>query len=288
LLGDGFRRKPEPSFSPLSVHTMNLKPIGPAPYTFAIAAAALAALLHAGAAQAQLRPLSDQDLSATHGQGLLVLSNSSYGGFDFTRIALGGDVALNANFRNVRLGEYNYAPRNGSGADIDMPLLQFGRSDASAAQRLVQITNPYLEFVYRNVGNAGQREVVGMRFGFDSIAGDVGLTLSTLSGSMRIDGGAAGVLDSHTDAGGGKRWNGSCSGSCLSLAQVGGVKAGDASGASRDFWLSVLKTPVQFQAPSGTTQIPDIAQAGFWLNWRDRLAALNTTGTPPPNLPLAR
>jgi hypothetical protein len=246
-----------------------------------------AALLHAGAAQAQLRPLSDVDLSATRGQGMLVLSNSSANGFDFTRIALGGDVMLNANFRNIRLGEYNYAPRNGSGADIDMPLLQFGRSDAGDAQRLVQITNPYIEFVYRNVGDAAKREVVGMRFGFESIAGDIGLRIDTLSGSMRIDGGAAGAVESRLDSGGGKRWDGNCGAPCLPLAQVGAVRAGDASGPSRDFWMAVLKTPVQFQAAAGMPA-PDMAQSGFWMNWRDRLTALNTTGTPPPNLPPAR
>ncbi|WP_245549311.1 hypothetical protein [Noviherbaspirillum massiliense] len=217
------------------------------------------------------------------------MSNSSYGGFDFTRIAFGADVTLNANLRDIRLGEYNYAARNGTGADIDMPLLQFGRSDASDAQRLVKITNPYVEFVYRNVGDASTREVVGLRFGFDSIAGDIGLTLKTLSGSMLIDGGAAGTLDSRTDAGGGKRWDGSCTAaSCLSLAQIGGVRAGDSTGASRDFWISVLKNDVQFQAPPGTTQVPDIARAGFWLNWRDRLTALNVNAAPPPNMPLVR
>jgi hypothetical protein len=265
----------------VAFETMSVKRIG-------LVLSSAAALLCAASASAQLRPLSEQELSTTRGQGLLVLTNSNYGGFDFTRIALGADVTLNANFRNIRLGEYTTAPRNGTGADIDMPLLQFGRSDAGDAQRLVHITNPYLEFVYRNVGDATRREVVGMRFGFDGIAGDVGLRLATLSGSMRIDGGAAGLLDSHTDAGGGKRWDGSCTGTCLSLAQIGAVRAGDASGASRDFWISTLKTAVQFQPPSGTVQMPDAAQAGFWMNWRDRLSAINTTGTAPPNLPLVR
>lgn len=253
-----------------------------------LAALGAAVTLHAGTASAQLRALSEQELSAHHGQGFLVLNNSSYGGFDFTRIALGADVTLNSNFRNIRLGEYNYAPRNGTGADIDIPLFQYGRSDGTEAQRLVQITNPYLEFVYRNVGDAATREVVGMRFGFESISGDIGLTLSTLSGSMLVDGGAAGMLDSRTDPGGGKRWDGSCTAPCLNFAQMGGVRAGDLNGPSRDFWISALKTAVQFQAPAGMDQMPDLAQAGMWLNWRDRLSALNTTGTPPPNLPPAR
>jgi hypothetical protein len=195
----------------VAFETMSVKRIG-------LVLSSAAALLCAASASAQLRPLSEQELSTTRGQGLLVLTNSNYGGFDFTRIALGADVTLNASFRNIRLGEYNTAPRNGTGADIDMPLLQFGRSDA----------------------------------------------------------------------GGGKRWDGSCTGTCLSLSQVGAVRAGDASGASRDFWISTLKTAVQFQPPSGTVQMPDAAQAGFWMNWRDRLSAINTTGTAPPNLPLVR
>lgn len=247
----------------------------------------VAAMLSVSPAWGQLRAMSDQEMSSTHGQGFLVLNNSSYGGYDFSRIGLGADITLNANFRNIRLGEYNYATRNGTGADIDMPLLQFGRSDGTDAQRLVQITNPYLEFVYRNAANAATREVVGMRFGFESISGDIGLTLSTLSGSMLVDGGAAGVLDSRTDPGGGKRWDGSCTAPCLNFAQLGGVRAGDANGPSRDFWIAALKEAVQFQAPTGLSA-PDVAQAGMWMNWRDRLSAINTTGTPPPNLPLVR
>lgn len=262
---------------------MKLKPVAKALPYFACALS-----LCASAAHAQLRPLSDQDLSANYGQGLLELSNSSFGGYDFTRIALGADVNLNANFTNIRLGEYAYAPRNGTGADIDMPLLQFGRSDGTDAQRLVKITNPYIEFVYRNVGNAATREVVGMRFGFDSIDGDIGLKIASLSGSMRVDGGAAGVLDSRTDPGGGKRWDGACAAPCLPLSQVGGVRAGDTTGPSRDFWISVLKTGVQFQAPANLPQVPDMAQAGFWMNWRDKLSALTVNGTPPPNLPPVR
>jgi hypothetical protein len=251
-----------------------------------LAALGAAATLHAGTASAQLRPLSEQEMSAHHGQGFLVLNNSSYGGFDFTRIALGADVTLNANLRSIRLGEYNYAPRNGTGADIDMPLLQFGRSDGTEAQRLVQISNPYFEFVYRNAGNAATREVVGMRFGFETISGDIGLTLSTLSGSMRVDGGAAGILDSNTDPGGGKRWDGSCTAPCLDFSQLGGVRAGDVNGPSRDFWISTLKTAVQFQPPAGIDQPSAAAQAGMWLNWRDRLTAI--VGSPPPNLPPVR
>jgi hypothetical protein len=108
---------------------------------------------------------------------------------------------------------------------------------------------------------------------------------------MYVDGGANGVLDSHTDPNGGVRWDGSCAAgasNCLSFAQLGGVHAGDATGASRDFWFSVLKTAVQFPTANGMTQAPDLAQAGYWMNWRDKLTAINVNGAPPPNIALGK
>jgi hypothetical protein len=240
---------------------------------------------------AQMQPLTEDELSRTRGQGLIAMSNTSLGGYDFSRIALDADVTLSANFRSMRLGEYSYAARNGLGADIDMPLLQFGRSDGSEAQRLVRITNPYMEFVYKPGVNGGAREVIGMRLGFDGISGDVGLKINSLSGSLRVAAnapdGSGLLLDSRTDALGGKRWDGACAAPCLPMAQLGGVTAGDASGPSRDFWISILKTGVQFAAPAGGTA-PDMAQAGVWLNWRDKLTALSTNGIAPPNLPKGR
>ncbi|MYM32130.1 hypothetical protein GTP58_27735 [Duganella sp. CY15W] len=243
------------------------------------------------AASAQMQPMSEDELSAMHGQGLVTMTNTSLNGFDFSKVALDADITLSANLRNMRLGEYTYAARNGSGADLDIPLLQFGRSDGTDAQRVVQISNPYFEFVYRNAADGASREAIGMRFGFESIKGDIGLQITTLSGSMKVTGtaadGATVVLDSRTDALGGKRWDGACTGSCLSLAQLGGVTAGDASGGSRDFWISLLKTNVQFPSASGLPA-SDTAQAGMWLNWRDKLQALNTSGITPPNLPKGR
>ena len=243
-------------------------------------------------AQAQLQPMTEEDMSRVRGQGLIEMSNTTYGGYDFSRVALDADITLNANFRSTRLGEYTVAGRNGLGADIDMPLLQFGRSDGTEAQRYVHITNPYIEFVYKSAANGAPREVIGMRLGFDTISGDVGLKLNTLSGSMRVAGtaadGSAIAMDSRTDlAGGGKRWDGACTAPCLPMAQVGGVTAGDAAGPRRDFWISLLKNGVQF-APGANGQAPDMAQAGVWLNWRDKLTAITTNGATPPNLPKVR
>ena len=242
-------------------------------------------------ASAQMQRMSEEELSNTRGQGLVTMTNTSLGGYDFSKVALDADITLSANLRNMRLGEYSYSLRNGTGADIDVPLLQFGRSDGTEAQRLVHISNPYFEFVYRNAADGASREVIGMRFGFDAISGDVGLKINTLSGSMLVSGtaadGSAVTLDSHTDTLGGKRWDGSCAAPCLTLSQLGGVTAGDAAGASRDFWISLLKTGVQFPTAAGLAP-SDTAQAGVWLNWRDKLQALSTNGLTPANLPKVR
>lgn len=273
------------SSSPL---VMNLKTMPfRAGRSLSVVALGVCGLLASAGVAAQGQTLSDSELSEVTGQALMSLNNTSLNGLDFARITIGADIQLNANFKNIRFGEYTDATRNGGGADIDMPLLQFGRSDGTAAQRLVNITDPYLEIVYRGAAGSATREIVGMRFGFGGIAGDLGLKINTLSGSVRIDAGANGVVDSHGDPGGGRRWDGSCTAPCLALSQVGGVTAGDASGPSKDFWISVLKSSVQFPT-GGNGSLPDIAQPGFWLNWRDKLQGTNINLPPPPNLPPAR
>lgn len=253
------------------------------PYRLALAACFAVAL----PAHGQGVRLADQDLAEVWGQALLNLTNTSLNGYDFSRITLGADIQLNANFSNVQLGEYSYTARNGTGADIDIGLLRFGRSDGTEAQRTVNITDPYFEFVYKNTGDATTREVVGMRLGFGGIQGDLGVQLNSVSGSLLINAGAQ-AIDSHNDPLGGKRWDGtSCAaGLCpIALSQIGTLTAGDANGASRDFFISVLKQTVQFPTLNAAVGASDPALAGFWLNWRDRLSASTINQPPPPNLP---
>lgn len=243
---------------------------------------ALSGLLCAASASATTVVMNDQELSSVNAKGLFVLENStdSVSGLDFSSIALNAEVTLNANLRNILLGTQNGV------SDINIDAFQFGRSDLTDKERLVQITNPYLQIVYDNT-QVGHNKVVGMRVGFDSIAGDIGFLGKVISGSMYVNGGAlGGELDAT-----GKQWTGSnapcpdpCGKTYLTLAQIGAIRAGDpATGApSRDFWISMLKQPVQFKAPANSgLQDPPQAQAGYWLNWRDKLMALSATL--PPN-----
>ena len=239
---------------------------------------ACAGLLCAASVHAKRVALTDHEMADVSAQGLLILENSSYGGLDFSKIALDADVDLNANFRNILLG------KSATGvSDVNISDLQFGRSDDGDAKRLVKISNPYIQFVYNKPVDA-PTQVVGIRIGFDKISGDVGFLGKVISGSMYVDGSSTpvnGILDAT-----GKQWTGSnvpciATATCgttkyLNLAELGAIAAGNPSGPSRDFWISALMQPVQFKAPEGSGLAdPPIAQAGYWLNWRDRLIALS-------------
>jgi len=231
----------------------------------AIAAALLAA---AACAHAQGKPLDDAALSDTWGQALLDLTNTSQGGYDFSRLTFNADIALSMNLKGILMGT------KGGTSDIDIPTLNFGRSDTTEAARTVAITNPYFEWVYTGTAGSADRQVVGMRLGFGGIAGDVGLLMNTVSGSLSIN------TPGGTISGTGSQMT-SLNGTALS--SLGGVTAGTSDGASRDFFLSVLKNAVAFPTSNPALGAPATAQAGFWLNWTDRLNAI--AGPTPPNVP---
>jgi len=243
--------------------------------------ASLACALVVGSVHAQskpdLKPLDDAELSGVWGQALLDLTNTSQGNFDFSRITLNADITMSASLSGLVLGTGGL---HGS-PDINISTLNFGRSDGTDAQRTVDITNPYFEWVYSGSAAAGNQQVIGMRIGFGGISGDVGLMMNTVSGALTINtpsGAMSSVGSQSTSLTG-------CSGTCTTaLNQIGGVTAGNSDGASRDFFLSILKTAVTYPTTAGLAA-PATAQAGFWLNWTDRLNALNTTGTTPPNVP---
>ena len=248
---------------------------------FAASATALACALAAGSAHAQskpdLKPLDDAELSGVWGQALLDLTNTSQGGYDFSRITLNADITMSSSLSGLVLGTH----ADGT-SDINISTLNFGRSDASDAQRTVAITNPYFEWVYSGSAAAGNQQVVGMRIGFGGIAGDVGLMMNTVSGALTINtpSGAMSAVGSQQTALTG------CSGTCTTaLNQISGVTAGNSDGASRDFFLSILKSAVAWPTTNAALGTSATAQTGFWLNWTDRLNAINTNGTALPNVP---
>ena len=213
----------------------------------------LACVLFAGSVQAQgkpaLKPLEDAELSGVWGQALLDLTNTSVNGYDFSRLTVNADITMSTTLSGLKLGTH----ADGT-SDIDITSLNFGRSDLGDAHRTVAITNPYFEWVYAGTAAGGDRQVVGMRVGFGGIAGDVGLAMNTVSGSLSLStpSGQATSLGSQSDG-----TDDGCAGACsIALNQIGGVTAGDANGASRDFFLSVLKSAVAYPAANAAAGTP--------------------------------
>jgi len=241
---------------------------------------ALVATLFGAAAPAcaQGKPMDDAALSDTWGQALLDLTNTSQGGYDFSRITLNADITMSSSLKGLVLGS-----RADGTSDINISTFNFGRSDASEAQRTVAIANPYFEWVYSGTVAGGDRQVVGMRIGFGGISGDVGLMMNTVSGALKV----TTPTDTLSLTGSQQTTlTGATCGCTIALNQLGGVTAGNAvDGPSRDFFLSILKAAVTYPTTPGLGTTPATAQAGFWMNWTDRLNALNTTGTVPPNVP---
>lgn len=247
---------------------------------------AFSGLLCAASVHAKRVAMTDHEMSEVNAQGIFVLENSTYNDLNFSKIALNADVTLSANFKDILLGTTSPGV-----SDINIPALQFGRSDGSVDNRLVKITNPYIQFVYNKPVNE-LTQVVGIRLGFDGIYGDLGFKADTISGSMYVDGtGVAGFNNGILDATG-KKWQGSnvpCTAPCqtnyLNLAQIGGITAGKSiSEPSRDFWISALMSKVTFPPAAAGMDPPKEAQPGYWLNFRDRLTALSAKL--PPNIPL--
>ena len=246
---------------------------------FATHVTTLACALFVGSVHAQskpdLRPLDDDELSGVWGQALLDLTNTSQGGYDFSRITLNADITMSASLSGLVLGTGGL---HGS-PDINISTLNFGRSDGTDAQRTVAIANPYFEWVYSGTPGSANSQVVGMRIGFGGISGDVGLMMNTVSGALTIN-----TPSGQATAIGSQQTSLTSPAGALALNQIGGVTAGTSDGPSRDFFLSILKQAVTYPTTAGLAA-PATSQAGFWLNWTDRLNALNTTGTTPPNVP---
>ena len=243
-----------------------------------LACALLVGSAHAQDSKPRLKPLDDAELSGVWGQALLDLTNTSQGGYDFSRITLNADITMSSSLSGLALGTH----ADGT-SDINISTLNFGRSDLDDAHRTVAIGSPYFEWVYSGTAAGGDRQVVGMRVGFGTISGDVGLLMNSVSGALTLttpQGPMSSIGSQSTTLTG-------CSGACTTaLNQIGGVTAGNAiDGPSRDFFLSVLKNALTYPTTNAAVGAPATSQAGFWLNWTDRLNAINTTGTVPPNVP---
>ena len=193
-----------------------------------------AVLLGSGAcAFAQGKPMDDAELSDTWGQALLDLTNTTQGGFEFSRITLNADITMSSSLQRPGAGH-----QADGMSDIDITTLNFGRSDSTtrpapsrSPTRISNGSTPappprrppgggHAPGLRRHRGRRRPADEQRQRLAEPHHAGrrqvsGTGTQLTSLTG---------------------------CRPARVALNPIGGVTAGNTDGASRDFFLSVLKT----------------------------------------------
>lgn len=229
-------------------------------------------------------PIDDEDLAGVWGQAMfsVVLDDANTKNpldltgpaFNTTRITLNADVKLNANLTNIQFGK----PASGL-ADLDIAQMRFVSSGTNGVNPYVKLTDPYMEFVYKNQTSTdvSQREIIGMRLGFAAIDGNIGLQLNGLKGNIKFDQGTVDAVSQQLGAltlnSATRATSFTCGAVCATLP-VGQVGSVSASG-STDFFISMLSQGVNFSdGKGGTIAAPD----GFALNWTQGVSYTNTTG----------
>lgn len=172
--------------------------------------------------------LADEELHDVHAQGLfwsdritgteLQGSNAYSSPFNYYRVGLDGEFALNTNIAKLQLGcgGVNDYLSASAGCDINLDYVSLmGRNGTSPGNPLSSfiLRRPYLEFAVKNDGTAN-REIVGIKIGAQSVDGAISVgrrytvngavnqeNNNALTGGTTCDTGASvgtGVLGCHS------------------------------------------------------------------------------------------
>ncbi|MDE1999176.1 MAG: hypothetical protein KGN37_10045 [Burkholderiales bacterium] len=214
---------------------------------------------------AQGVPIDDEELAGVWGQAMFSVDNTTLPSYDLTKITLNADVKLNADFYNMQLGKVGTNP-----AAVDIGELHF--VSGLAGENYVSIKDPYLQFVYKKQASTTltDREIVGLRFGFGEISGNLGVKFNSLAGQMTLADGVG-----ATNGGKGKLTLNSATTTSnfqsasgpVAMNMVGQVQANK----STDFFISLLTEGVSYG--DGTS-----AAAGLSINWNSNLSYMNLSG----------
>lgn len=251
-----------------------------------LAASWLLCLLVATHAQAELTPISDQEMGEVQGQAMIAVDRTIGVSEQFTRVTLGMDTEIQTNIDTLALGE------SAGGTDLAVDHLSFGHIASDAAQ--VQVdgqtynvgdivpfvgADPYFELAEQD------GEVVGFRFGLNQARGTLSGDISSFSGNigLQIEDGAGGtnaatlfnaageatsyqathigLAGATTDCASGVQ--------CAPLSNLQtlniGVDNGDGSvGFAKDFFLSFQKQAVEWVGVDGAGAVA--ANPGVFVN----------------------
>lgn len=236
--------------------------------------------------QADLKPISEAEMSQVQGQAMIAVDRMAGVNHQFTRVTMGMDAEIQANIDTVALGE------TASGTDLDVAHLSLGHiaRDDTRVQIDGQTYNigdivpfvgadPYFELAELN------GEVVGFRFGLNRARGTLSGDIASFSGNLGLqiedDAGnvsAATLFDATTQATNYQATHVGLAGDttdCASGVQCAplsnlkslniGTDNGDGTvGFTEDFFLAFQKEAVDWQNVDGSTVIN--AAQGVFLN----------------------
>ncbi|MCP1602663.1 DUF6160 family protein [Pseudomonas citronellolis] len=135
----------------------------------------------AGGANAELRALSDSQLSDVTGQAFINLATDAAAGINYTRLNIGATVETQLNMNKLQLGLYDRAGEAANSADISINNFALGTVNNQTGQiNPFTIVDPYVEFAYD--GN----KMVGVRIGFNQAKGVLSGDIQSLTGNIPV------------------------------------------------------------------------------------------------------
>ncbi|MFL1455719.1 hypothetical protein ACJO5Y_14895 [Marinobacter sp. GN3S48] len=253
---------------------------------YGYAVLALVCLGIAPVAQAELEPISDQEMSEVQGQGLMTIENLDDGAHQFTRMSLTIDAETRVNADSVTLGGID------GGADFQATNVALGHiAREDGVQRVNGKTyaagdtvpfeglKPYIELAEVD------DQLAGFRMGFKQARGTISADMESFSGNIGLqiedaDGNptAATLFDANTNATqyrashfgiAGDSTDCSAGVQCAPLSYLRSMDIGtdngeEAPGFTNDFFLSFQREGVNWQSPDGGNVIE--AAKGVFLN----------------------
>lgn len=188
--------------------------------------------------------LADEEMAAVGGQGLFlsdkIVGTNLLGGsnlhaayhnpFTYYRMGLDAKLSMNINIAKLQLGcgGVNDA-LNRFACDLDMDYVRFMGTNGSTSpagygayagtaggDSAFQMVRPYLELAVKNDGNPATREVVGIKFGAESVTGALSIGRNYPTGATNLENGYAGSTTGSAAPGPGPITN-----TCNNAAQFG-------------------------------------------------------------------
>lgn len=134
--------------------------------------------------QAQLVPITEDEMSDLTGQAFINIDRSSSSGLDFTKLTFGLDVKTSLNSDLVELGRYDRTGEAAGTSDIRISDFALGHIDSNGNIVPFEISDPFVELAFDTVN--GKENLVGVRLGFGGALGKLSGNIETLTGNIDV------------------------------------------------------------------------------------------------------